>query len=108
MVRRTLMEQHLWWLGAAKNELVGPPSRAKLVVLAGEVGGRWSEETVTFLRLVAAAHARSESALLRRRAEQGWRMRWGGEGCWLAPPPVPLLLPCWNSPPMWVEMPIHP
>ena len=48
------------------------------MVLAGEVGGRWSEETATFLRLLAAARARSESALLRRRAEQAWRMRWGG------------------------------
>ena len=62
----------------AYPELVGPRSRAKLVVLAGEVGGRWSEEIVRFLRLLAAAHARSESALLRRRAEQAWRMRWGG------------------------------
>ena len=59
-------------------ELVGPRSRAKLVVLAGEVGGRWSEETATFLRLLAVARARSESTLMRRRAEQAWRMRWGG------------------------------
>ena len=62
----------------AYPELVGPRSRAKLVVLAGEVGGRWSEETATFLRLLAVARARSESALMRRRAEQAWRMRWGG------------------------------
>ena len=58
-------------------KLVGPQSRAKLVVLAGEVGGRWSEEMVTFLRLLAAARARSESALLRRNAEQACRMWWG-------------------------------
>ena len=58
----------------AYPELVGPRSRAKLVVLAGEVGGRWSEETATFLRLLAVARARSESALMRRRAEHavGW------------------------------------
>ena len=62
----------------AYPELVGTRSRAKLVVLAGEVGGRWSEETATFLRLLAVARARSESALMRRRAEQAWRMRWGG------------------------------
>ena len=62
----------------AYPELVGPRSRTKLVVLAGEVGGRWSEETVTFLRLLAAARARSESALPRLRAEQARRMRWGG------------------------------
>ena len=59
----------------AYPELVGPRSRAKLVVLAGEVGERWSAETTMFLRL-AAARARCESALLRR-AEQAWRMRWG-------------------------------
>ena len=41
--------------------------------LAGEVGGRWSGETVTFLRLLAAALAQRESAFLRRRA--CW---WGG------------------------------
>ena len=35
-------------------ELVGPRSRVKVVVLAGEVGGRWSEETVTFWRLLGA------------------------------------------------------
>ena len=49
-------------------ELVGPRSRAKLVVLAGEVAGRWSAETLTFLSLAKAK--------LRRRAEQAWRMRW--------------------------------
>ena len=60
-----------------RDELVGLRSRAKLVVLAGEVGGRLSAETTMFLRLLAAARARCESALLRRRAEQAWRMRWG-------------------------------
>ena len=42
-------------LGAPKRkkiatypELVGPHSRAKLVVLGVEVGGRWSGETLTF------------------------------------------------------------
>ena len=48
----------------AHPELVGPRSRAKLVAM--------------FLRLLAVACARSESALMRRRAEQAWRMRWGG------------------------------
>ena len=52
------------------RELVGPRSRAKLVVLAGEVGGRWSAETSTFLRLLAATRARSETPVLRKRAEQ--------------------------------------
>ena len=58
------------------RELVGPRSRAKLVVLAGEVGGRWSAETSTFLHLLAAARARSETPVLRKRAEQAWRLRW--------------------------------
>ena len=79
---------------ARKGPIPSCPSQ-----VAGEVGGRWSEETATFLRLLAAA-------LLQRRAEQAWRMWW--EGCWRALQPAPSLLPCWNSAPMWVEMPIHP
>ena len=59
-------------------ELVGPRSRAKLVVLAVEVGGRWSEQTRVFLSQLARARARQEIPLMRRRAEQAWRMRWGG------------------------------
>ena len=51
-------------------ELVGPRSRAKLVVLAGEVGGRWSEETLSFLRLLAAARAFAAS-LLEQRSDVG-------------------------------------
>ena len=43
-----------------------------------EVGGRWSQETATFLRLLAAAKARNECTLLRKRAEQAWRLRWAG------------------------------
>ena len=58
-------------------ELVGPHRRARLVVLAGEIGGRWSEETRRFLSLLAKAKARSEPPILKRRAEQAWRMRWG-------------------------------
>ena len=62
---------------ATYPELVGPHSRAKLVVLGVEVGGRWSEETRTFLSRLAKARARTELPLMRRRAEQAWRMRWG-------------------------------
>ena len=40
--------------------------RCKLVVLAIEVGGRWSQETTTFLRLLAQAKARTIPA--RRKA----------------------------------------
>ena len=46
-------------------ELLGRRARAKLVVLAVEVGGRWSEETRTFLSLLARAKVRSENHLLR-------------------------------------------
>ena len=49
-----------------------------LVIMAVEVGGRWSEETRAFVTALAIARARSEIPLMRRRAEQAWRMRWGG------------------------------
>ena len=49
-------------------ELVRPGQRAKLVVLAGEVAGQWSDQTASFLRQLARARARSE---------QAWRLRWG-------------------------------
>ena len=60
---------------ATYPELAGPHSRAKLVVLAVEVGGRWSDETRGFLRQLARARAREEIPLIR--AEQAWRLRWG-------------------------------
>ena len=55
---------------------MGPHSRAELVVLAGEVAGRWSTETLTFLSKLPKAKSRDRPRLLRRRAEQAWRMRW--------------------------------
>ena len=63
------------------SELANPRGRAWLVVLAGEVGGRWSEETRQFLTLLAKARARCEPIILRRRAEQAWRLRWAGFLC---------------------------
>ena len=62
---------------ATYPELVAPRARARLVVWAGEVNGRWSEETKAFLSLPAKAKARSETPVMRRRVEQAWRMRWG-------------------------------
>ena len=62
---------------ATHPELVAPRARARLVVWAGEVNGRWSEETRAFLSLLAKAEARSETPVMRRRVEQAWRMRWG-------------------------------
>ena len=58
-------------------ELVGPRSRARLVVVGVEVQGRWSHETKLLVSQLARAKARQETWLLRRRAEQAWRMRWG-------------------------------
>ena len=63
-------------------ELVGPRSRAKLIVLAVEVGGRWSEQTRVFLSQLARARARQEIPLMRRRAEQAWACV--GVACWRA------------------------
>ena len=57
-------------------EFVGPHARVRLVVLAGEVGGRWTKETQIFLRHLARAKARSEPRILRGRVEQVWRLRW--------------------------------
>ena len=59
-------------------ELVGPGARARLVVLALEVGGRWSPEATDFVSQLAKAKARSEPFLVRRRMEQAWRLRWTG------------------------------
>ena len=46
------------------------------MVLALEVGGRWSQEARSFVQLLAEARARSEPLLTRRRMEQVWRLRW--------------------------------
>ena len=58
-------------------ELVGPRSRARLVVLAMEVGGRWPDETRSFVSQLARVRARYETAILQKRAEQAWRKRSG-------------------------------
>ena len=57
-------------------ELVGRRGRARLVVLAGEVGGRWSHETWAFLSQLARAKARHEPHILRQRVQQAWCSRW--------------------------------
>ena len=57
-------------------ELVGRRARSRLVVLAVEVGGKWSPTTQHFTSGLARARARCEGLLLRRRAEQAWRLRW--------------------------------
>ena len=40
-----------------------------------EVGGRWSQE-MHFVSQLARAIARGETNLMRRRAEQAWRLKW--------------------------------
>ena len=57
------------------NELV-ESNRCRLVVLALEVGGRCSTETVAFLEALAWARARSSPPLVRFAAALGWRRRW--------------------------------
>ena len=62
-------------------ELAGQHGRAKLVVLASEVGGRWSEECRQFLCQLASAETRNEPKVLRSRARQAWLHRWGSLAC---------------------------
>ena len=57
-------------------ELTEQFGRARLVVFAGEVGGRWSDETQAFLRQLANARARSEPVPQQARARAARLMRW--------------------------------
>ena len=50
--------------------------RARLVVLGIDIGGRWSEETVTFIRLLANHKASSTPPSLRQSAALAWTSRW--------------------------------
>ena len=52
--------------------------RCRLVVLALEVGGRWSGEATSFIRRLAKAKARGQPALLRRSAQLAYQSRWTG------------------------------
>ena len=52
--------------------------RCRLVVLAVEVGGRWSKEAAEFIWNLAQARARSTPALLRKAAAQAYYRRWTG------------------------------
>ena len=58
------------------QKLTGEVGRARLVVLATEVGGRWSEETQVFLRQLAKAEARAEPVPLEAHARAAWLHRW--------------------------------
>ena len=57
-------------------ELTGELGRARLVVLACEVGRRWSDETCRFIAGLARAKARSEPRAIRAAARRAWHRRW--------------------------------
>ena len=54
-------------------ELSGEGGRARLVVLATEVGGRWSDETAKFL---ANAKAQASPFILQNRVKAAYLRRW--------------------------------
>ena len=56
-------------------ELAGVGGRATLVVLAAEVGGRWSQEYRQFLLSLASVEALSAPYLLQSKAKAGW-LQW--------------------------------
>ena len=52
--------------------------RCRLVVLGIEVGGRWSEEALSFVSALAKAKARSSPAILRTSVRAAFMHRWTG------------------------------
>ena len=52
--------------------------RCKLVVVAMEIGGRWSEEAWSFLQLLAGTKARTALTQLKRSTEYCSLRRWSG------------------------------
>ena len=46
------------------------------MVLAAEVGGRWSNETAQFLNALAEARSQSVPHILQGRAKAAWLRRW--------------------------------
>ena len=61
---------------ATYPELSGEGGRARLVVLAAEVGARWNTEMAQFLTALAKARAQEVPLLLQGRAEAAWVRRW--------------------------------
>ena len=51
---------------------------AQLVVLACEVGGRWNDDALRFVRRCARLRAQDAPALLRASASLAWGNRWWG------------------------------
>ena len=50
--------------------------RARLVVLAAEVGGRWSDEARSFLRQLVRLRVRQAPQVLRQAARLAWQQGW--------------------------------
>ena len=61
---------------ATYPELTGDMGRARLVVLAAEVGGRFSTETEVFLKALAKGKSQSAPELLRGRVRAAYTRRW--------------------------------
>ena len=61
-----------------KARTCGGDGRARLVVLAAEVGGRWSEEARKYLSALATAKARPAPVLLQPSVRAAWLHRWRG------------------------------
>ena len=57
------------------RELVAS-GRCRLMVLASEIGGRWSQETCTFLRLLASHRARQTPQILQQAVSTALLHRW--------------------------------
>ena len=57
-------------------ELHGRNGRVRMVVIVGEVGGRWSDEMKTFLWSLACEKSRSEARVLRKSVRAAWYRRW--------------------------------
>ena len=61
---------------ATYPELSGEGGRARLVVLAAEVGGRWSQEASIFLRDLAKARTQAAPLILQGRLQTAYLRRW--------------------------------
>ena len=66
------------WRKEAKYAELLSSRRCRLVVVALEVGGRWSDEALDFIWLLARSKARRYPRLLRKSAQLAWTSRWTG------------------------------
>ena len=57
-------------------ELAQAHGRARLVVVACEVGGRWSDEALSFLNSLANAKVRDEPEDFKKVVKASWLRRW--------------------------------